>query len=97
MNETQIISLSEPVREGSVSVVMVITGIPARTEQRYGERALRYVYMETGHVGQNVSLQGVALGIGSVVIGAFQDREVSRVLQLAEGEHPLYIMPLGKY
>jgi SagB-type dehydrogenase family enzyme len=81
----------------SAPVVMVITGIPARTEQRYGERALRYVYMEAGHVGQNISLQGIALGIGTVVIGAFQDREVSRVLQLAEGEHPLYIMPLGKY
>ncbi len=77
-------------------VVMVITGVLARTEQRYGQRALRYVYMEAGHVAQNVYLQGVALDIGTVVIGAFQDDGVSDVLQLADGEHPLYIMPLGK-
>ncbi len=77
-------------------VVMVITGVLARTEQRYGRRALRYVYMEAGHVAQNVYLQGVALDIGTVVIGAFQDDGVSDVLQLADGEHPLYIMPLGK-
>jgi len=77
-------------------VVMVITAVVARTEQRYGERALRYVYMEAGHVAQNVYLQGVALDIGTVVIGAFDDHGVSDVLQLDDGEHPLYIMPLGK-
>jgi len=77
-------------------VVMVITGVLERTEQRYGQRALRYVYMEAGHVAQNVYLQGVALDVGTVVIGAFQDEGVSRVMELEDGEHPLYIMPLGK-
>ncbi len=76
-------------------VVMAITGVVARTEQRYGGRALRYVYMEAGHVAQNVYLQGVALNIGTVVIGAFDDDGVADVLQLEDGEHPLYIMPLG--
>lgn len=77
-------------------VVMIITGVLARTEQRYGQRALRYVYMEAGHVAQNVYLQGVALDVGTVVIGAFYDDRVSDVLQLEDGEYPLYIMPLGK-
>ena len=77
-------------------VVMVISGVVARTEQRYGDRALRYVYMEAGHVAQNVYLQGVALDIGTVVIGAFSDQGVQEVLQLDDGEHPLYIMPVGK-
>jgi len=77
-------------------VVMVITGVVERTAQRYGDRALRYVYMEAGHVAQNVYLQGVALDIGTVVIGAFDDAGVSDVLQLQDGEHPLYIMSLGK-
>lgn len=77
-------------------VVMVITGVVARTEQRYGGRALRYVYMEAGHVAQNVYLQGVALDIGTVVMGAFQDEKVADVLKLEDGELPLYIMPLGK-
>lgn len=77
-------------------VVMVITGVLERTEQRYGQRALRYVYMEAGHVAQNVYLQGVVLDVGTVVIGAFQDEGVSRVMELEDGEHPLYIMPLGK-
>jgi SagB-type dehydrogenase family enzyme len=78
-------------------VVMVITGVLERTEQRYGQRALRYMYMEAGHVAQNVYLQGVALNIGTVVIGAFQDEGVSRIMALRDGEYPLYIMPLGKH
>lgn len=77
-------------------VVMVITGVLQRTEQRYGQRALRYVYMEAGHVAQNVYLQGVALHVGTVVIGAFQDEGVSRIMELKDDEYPLYIMPLGK-
>lgn len=77
-------------------VVMVITGVLENTRQRYGDRALRYMHMESGHVAQNVYLQGVALDIGTVVIGAFDDDGVREVLELDEGEHPLYIMPLGK-
>ncbi len=77
-------------------VVLVITGVLERTEQRYGERALRYMHMESGHVAQNVYLQGVALDIGGVVIGAFDDSGVSEVMDLDDGEHPLYIMPLGR-
>lgn len=41
-------------------------------------------------------LQSVPLGVGTVVIGAFDDGGVSRVLMLDEGEYPLYIMPLGR-
>ncbi len=77
-------------------VVMVISAVTARTARRYGARAERYVHMEAGHVAQNVYLQGIPLGIGTVVIGAFSDAGVSRVLRLAAGEQPLYILPLGK-
>lgn len=77
-------------------VVLVITGVLSRIEPRYRDRAMRYMYMEAGHVAQNVYLQSVPLEIGTVVIGAFSDDGVSDVLQLDDEEHPLYIMPLGK-
>lgn len=78
------------------SLVIVITGVTARTAQRYGERAERYVYMEAGHVAQNIYLQGIALEIGTVSMGAFDDERVSTLLRLSKGEQPLYIMPVGK-
>jgi len=76
--------------------VIVLAGVYARTRGRYGERTERYVHMEAGHVGQNIALQAVALGLGTVMIGAFQDQEVARVLGMAPDEDPLYIIPVGR-
>ncbi|GFP31416.1 hypothetical protein HKBW3C_02397 [Candidatus Hakubella thermalkaliphila] len=52
--------------------------------------------MEPGHVGQNVHLQAVALGLGTVVMGAFRDDQVKEILNLPQDEQPLYIMPVGR-
>ena len=76
-------------------VVIVYTGVLARTARRYGDRAERYVWMEVGHAAQNVSLQAVSLGLGSVVVGAFHDDSVANLLNLSAGERPLYIQPVG--
>jgi len=76
-------------------VDMVICAIHPRTAYRYGRRGERYVHMEVGHVGQNVSLQAVALGLGTVMVGAFEDEEVQKALKLEEQFKPLYIIPIG--
>jgi len=41
-------------------------------------------------------LQAVALDLGTVVVGAFDDAEVKRVLILTANEQPLCLMPIGK-
>ena len=74
---------------------IVITAEYERTTGKYGERGIRYVHMEAGHVGQNICLQAVALGLGTVPIGAFRDDEVLRVLNLPEERKPLYVFPIG--
>lgn len=75
--------------------VFAITAAPARTEIKYGDRALRYVYLEAGHAAQNLLLQATALGLGGVPIGAFDDGEVARILRLPEGIVPIYLIPVG--
>ena len=77
-------------------VVLVISAIFERTTRKYGERGIRYVYMEAGHSAQNVYLQCETLGLGTVVVGAFDDEGVRRVLNLGKGETPLYLIPVGK-
>ncbi|MEO0131735.1 MAG: SagB/ThcOx family dehydrogenase [candidate division WOR-3 bacterium] len=62
--------------------------------RRYGKRGVRYVDNEVGHVGQNVQLQGEALKLGSVIIGAFEDSLVRSILGIRE--EPVYIIPVGK-
>jgi len=76
-------------------LAMVITAEYERISQRYGDRAARYVHMEVGHAAQNVYLQAAALGLGTVVVGSFQDEAVSQALSLPAQHRPLYIMPVG--
>ncbi|TAN45843.1 MAG: SagB/ThcOx family dehydrogenase [Nitrospirae bacterium] len=78
------------------AAVLVMSAVYERTTVKYGERGVRYVHMEAGHAAQNVYLQAVPLRIGTVVIGAFRDDAVKKVIGMPGNEHPLYIMPVGK-
>jgi len=77
------------------SVVFIFGAIYERTTGRYGERGIRYVYNEIGHASQNLHLQAAALNLGTVVIGAYNDDEVERILDLGDDINVLYIMPVG--
>ncbi len=75
---------------------IVICAVFERTTSRYGDRGVRYVYMEAGHVGENIYLQAEALGLSTVAIGAFYDDEVRRILGAPENHKPVYIYPVGR-
>lgn len=76
--------------------VIVFAAVYERTTGKYGERGRKYVHIEIGHAAQNVYLQVVSLDLGAVVIGAFNDEEVKKIMGMPENEEPLYIMPVGK-
>lgn len=76
--------------------VFVIAGVYERSAENYGARADRYVKIEAGHACQNLLLQAVALGLGAVPVGAFQDRLVRKDLQLPLHHEPLYLIPVGR-
>lgn len=75
---------------------LVITAVFERTMWKYGERGIGYVYMEVGHVAQNVYLQSVSLGLGSVAVGAFYDEQVQRLLNLSSEYKPIYMISIGR-
>jgi SagB-type dehydrogenase family enzyme len=81
------------VEEAAIDIV--ICGVYERMTEKYGKRGIRYVHIEAGHVAQNIHLQAVALGLGSVPIGAFSDEEVKNLLSLQSDHEPLYIIPVG--
>lgn len=84
----------ECVKDAAIDIVF--TAVYARTTWKYGERGIRYVHIEAGHAAQNVYLQAVSLDLGTVVIGAFIDSEVKKIVNAGEQEEPLYIMPVGR-
>jgi SagB-type dehydrogenase family enzyme len=96
-NQRQELSLAA-IRQGPIKeapVDLVVTAVYRRTMEKYGERGIRYVHIEVGHVCQNIYLQAESLNLGTVVIGAFEDEKVKEALNLTE-EEPLAIMPVGE-
>ena len=75
---------------------LVIAAIYRRTARKYGRRSGRYVHVEVGHAGQNVYLQARALGLGTTIVGAFDDDRVRSLLALAPDEEPVAILPVGR-
>jgi SagB-type dehydrogenase family enzyme len=80
---------------GQAPATFVIAAVFQRTEKKYQDRAIRYVHMEAGHCGQNILLQAVALGLGAVPVGAFNDQAVAKALSLPADQAPLYLIPVG--
>lgn len=78
------------------AVVFVVAAVLARTSGKYGARAGRYVDLETGHATQNLLLQAVALDLGAVPVGAFDEQRVARQLLLPAGVTPRYLVPVGR-
>jgi SagB-type dehydrogenase family enzyme len=78
------------------AAIFALSAVYERISSKYGDRGVRYAHMEAGHAAQNLLLQAVALGLGAVLVGAFNDGKVKRLLNLSKQETPLYLIPVGK-
>jgi len=76
-------------------VTFIITASFGPMRDRFGERADPFVYMEAGHIGQNLQLQATALGLGSLPIGGFDPARVSEALSLPAEHTVIYLMTIG--
>jgi SagB-type dehydrogenase family enzyme len=77
-------------------VVLVWTAVFARSKWKYAQRAYRYVYLEAGHIAENLALSAASVGLGSCQIGAFFDDEINQIIGV-EGveESVLYLSVVG--
>ena len=81
----------------SAPLIVAFSIVPGRVAGKHGEeRGVRYSDFEAGHAGQNLLLQAVALDLGGVPIGSFDDTAVCRLLELPDGEKPRYLFALGR-
>jgi len=74
---------------------IVICAVYPRITAKYGERGIKYAWIEAGHIAQNIHLEAVALGLASVPVGAIGDKEIQKALGLPGDTEPLYIIPVG--
>jgi len=64
----------------TAAAVFVWTAVFARAKWKYAQRAYRYVYLDAGHIAENLALAAVSLGLGTCQIGALFDDEVNKLL-----------------
>lgn len=78
------------------NVVFIWTALFERSKWKYNQRAYRYVYLDAGHIAQNVALAAVALDFGSCQIGALYDDEVNALIDVdGEEESAIYMTAVG--
>ena len=79
------------------NLVFCWTGVFPRSKWKYRQRAYRYVYLDAGHIAQNVALGAVALGLGSCQIAALYDDEANALLDVdGVEESVIYMTAIGK-
>jgi SagB-type dehydrogenase family enzyme len=80
----------------NAQVVLVWTSVFERSKWKYAQRAYRYVYLEAGHMGQNLALAATGIGLGACQIGAFFDDEVNQILGVdGKEESAIYLSVIG--
>ncbi len=77
-------------------LVVIFAAVYERTTGKYGSRGVRYVHMDSGFAAENLFLQAESLGLGTVVVGAFDDAKVAELLHLPAEVKPLLLMPVGR-
>ena len=79
------------------AVTFIWSAIPYRTAWRYGQRGYRYLYLDAGHVGQNLHLAAEAVDCGACMIGAYLDELMNECIEVdGVSEFVIYIATVGK-
>lgn len=89
-------ALIQPSFALGASLIVFITAVFERSIFKYGDRGYRFILLEAGHVAQNINLVTTAIGLSSVNIGGFRDREIDDYLELDGLTHStIYMVALG--
>lgn len=80
---------------GQAAAIIALTGVFERATPKYGERGVQYAIQESGSAGENIYIESTAIGLGTVMMGAFDDGQVAQLIGTGIGEKPLLLMPLG--
>ena len=76
--------------------VFIWTAIFNRSKWKYSQRAYRYVYLDAGHIAQNLALAAASITCGSCQVGAFFDDEINSIVDISgKEESAIYLSVVG--
>lgn len=81
----------------NTSIIIIMSGVLARTKLKYGERGYRYVLLDIGHLGQNIYLSCASLDLAIMTTCGFFDDEANKLLRIdGVDETVMYVAFIGK-
>jgi len=66
----------------TAAAVFIWTAVFERCKWKYGQRAYRYIYLDAGHIAENLALAAVSLNLGTCEIGALYDDHVNAIIDI---------------
>jgi len=82
-------------QELDAPLLFLLSGRLDRTMKKYGERGYRFVWLEAGHLAQNLILASVAKGLSTCPLGGFHDDAIRETLSIDNDETILYAIAVG--
>jgi SagB-type dehydrogenase family enzyme len=80
----------------AAAAVFAWTAVFERSKWKYGQRAYRYIYLDAGHIAENLALAAVSLNLGSCQVAALYDDEVNSILGVdGREESSLFLTAVG--
>lgn len=77
-------------------VLIVVCANVWRSGQGYGSRGVNlYSLQDTAAATQNMLLAATALGLATCWVGAFQEEQARKILNIPDGVRPVAIIPIG--
>jgi SagB-type dehydrogenase family enzyme len=73
----------------------MFAGAVKKVEAKYRNRGEKFTSIEAGHIAENIQLQAVTLGLGSVPIGVMDTKTIAQFCKLPETLEVLYLVPVG--
>jgi len=78
------------------AVAFLWTAVVKRSSWKYGQRAYRYIYLDAGHLAQNLALAAESLDLGCCLVGALFDDEANELLGVdGTDETIIYMAAVG--
>ena len=80
----------------TAAAVFIWTAVFERCKWKYGQRAYRYIYLDAGHIAENLALAAVSLNLGTCEIGALYDDHVNAIIGVdGKEESTIYMAAVG--
>lgn len=81
----------------SSAISFIWTAVPERMIWKFGPRGWRYLFIEAGHICQNLYVACAALSLGVCAIGSYNDDDINCILGIdGDSEFCIYLASVGK-